>query len=143
MTKKKKIILIIIGAVIATIAVAALLLYLIWNFAWKLVEKYELNDKTQTYIEAIIDRDNDRLHTVSYARDVDAEELAELLAEKEIVLRGEVHVDSVYSVNINIFNHVTTAKAIFRVTVGSERYTVTVEYVEDTEGSGIRSIFFK
>ena len=147
MSRKKKIALIVTGAVAGTILLVALLVFLIFRIVGTVIDKYGLDDMTQTYIEAVIAQDNDKLHTVSYSQEIDAREIYERLKREGILLEGSVSIDGTLSggVNVSLNNgeKVTTAPAVFKVTVGSERYRVTIVYVEDSGGRGIQSLFIK
>ena len=141
MTRKKKIALIVTAAVVGTLLLLTLFVFLVFRLIGAAVDKYELDEKTQTYMEAIISVDNEKLHTVSYSDSVDAKELCDKLRDSEIVLQGEVKIHTPISLGIIAGEHGTTVNAVFRVTVGTDKYLVTVEYLENAEGTGIRSFY--
>ena len=143
MSKKTKIILLIVGGVVLTLAAMALCVYLLFSFIWKQVDKYQIDERTQTYLEAIVEADNDKLRSVSYNKDLDVQDLIDALAEHEIVLKGEIELRRGFSVNINIVNGDLSASVGYTATVGGERYTVSVEYARDAGGDGIRQFYVK
>ena len=143
MTKKTKLILLIVSGVVLMLAAVALCVYLIFNMVWKQVDKYQIDEKTQCYLEAIVEADNEKLHTVSYDKDLEVRDLIDSLAEHEIFLNGEVSLKRGFSVNINIVNGSVSATVRYKATVGEQRYLVTVQYVKDLGGDGIQTFLLK
>lgn len=143
MTKKKKLILLIVSGVVLTLAMAALCVYLIFNMVWKQVDKYRIDEKTQCFLEAIVEADNEKLHTVSYDKDLDVRDLIDALAENGIFLEGEVSLKRGFSVNLNVANGGLTVSVRYRAVVGGGRYAVTVQYVKDARGDGIQTFRLK
>ena len=143
MSRKAKIISLIVGGVLLMLALVSLFIYLIFNIVWKQVDKYQIDERTQTYLEAIVEADNDKLHSVSYNTDLDVQDLIDALAEHEIVLSGEIELKRGYSVNINIVNGGVSASVRYTAKVGDDQYTVTVEYARDDGGDGIRQFYVK
>lgn len=143
MTKKTKLILLIVGGVVLMLAAAALCVYLIFNMVWKQVDKYQIDEKTQCYLEAIVEADNEKLHTVSYDKDLEVRDLIDALAEHGIFLEGEVRLKRGFSVNINVVKGGLTVSVRYRAVVGGERYVVTVQYVKDDQGDGIQTFLLK
>ncbi len=135
--------LLLIGGIVLSVAMTAALVLAIFSFAGKLAQRYGLDDKTKTYLEAVIDADNDKLRSVSYDKSLDVQTLIDALAEKEIRLEGEVEITGTRSVSVNIANRDLNASAAFSVRVGGKSYVVTVEYRRDADGDGIRSFFVK
>lgn len=132
-----------IGGIVLSIALTAVLISSVLSFVWKLSDKYALDEKTRTYLEAIIAEDDELLHTVSYDEDVETRALIDALREEGIELQGEVRVKKSMSFSIRTLKGVTTADARFQVTVGSERYIVTIEYRKDALREGIQSFWIK
>ncbi len=143
MTKKTKLILLIVGGVVLMLAAVALCVYLIFNMVWKQVDKYQIDEKTQCYLEAIVEADNEKLHTVSYDKDLDVRDLIDALAENGIFLEGEVSLKRGFSVNINMVKGGLTVSVRYRAVVGGARYVVTVQYVKDAQGDGIQTFLLK
>lgn len=143
MSKKTKIILAIVVGVVLTLTVMALCVYLLFNFIWKQVDKYQIDERTQTYLEAIVEADNEKLHTVSYDKDLEVRDLIDALAEHGIFLEGEVSLKRGFSVNINVVKGDLTVSVRYRAVVGGARYVVTVQYVKDAQGDGIQTFLLK
>lgn len=132
-----------IGGIVLSVALTIVLVFAIFSFAGKMAHRYQLDEKTRTYLEAIIDADNDKLHSVCYDQSLDVQTLIDALTREEISLEGEVEIGATRSVQINLVNKDLSANAAFNVLVGGEAYIVTVEYRRDDGGDGIRSFFIK
>ena len=142
MTRKKKIILLIIGGVVLSLAFQALILYISYITIWKQVDKYQIDEKTQTYLEAIVERDQEKLRSVSYDKDLDVQDLIHDLSKHFIFLSGEITLKRGYSVNINFGKGGIKISLRYTATVGEDQYTINVEYAKDGGGDGIRQIYF-
>ena len=139
----KRRLLLLIGGIVLSVALTAAFVFALSSSIFKFVDRYELDEKTQTYLEAIIDADNDKLHSVSYDQSLDVQTLIDALAREEIKLNGEVEIKGTRSVQFNELVNDLTANAAFNVRVGGEAYVVTVEYRRDENGDGIRSFFIR
>lgn len=143
MSKKAKIICLIVGGVVLMLALLALMIYLIFNMVWKQVDKYQIDEQARTFLEAIVEADNDKLHSVSYDKKLDVQSLIDALEEHEIVLEGEIALKRAFYVNINIVNGAVSASLRYNAKVGEDAYTVSVEYAKDANGEGIRQFYVK
>lgn len=139
----KRRLLLLIGGIVLSVALTAAFVFALSSSIFKFVDRYELDEKTQTYLEAIIDADNDKLHSVCYDQSLDVQTLIDALAREEIKLNGEVEIKGTRSVQFNGLGNDLTANAAFNVRVGGEAYVVTVEYRRDENGDGIRSFFIR
>ena len=137
--KRRRLLLIvgIVASVLLTVAFVAAMI----AFVWKIVDNYELDEKVQIFLEAIIEEDSDKLHTVSYSQTLDAGELAEALRQEGIELQGEVQVKLPLNVSIQPRNGGASAEGKYLVTVGSEKYYVTFSYQKDENGDGITGLW--
>lgn len=132
-----------IGGIVVSVALTVCLVLAIFSFAGKMAHRYKLDEKTQTYLEAIIEADNDKLHSVCYDQSLDVQTLIDALAREKISLEGDVEIKGTRSLQVNGLNKDLTASAVFSVRVGEEAYIVTVEYRRDDAGDGIRSFFIR
>ena len=135
--------LLLIGAIALAVALTVGSFVALASFIFRLMDRYELDEKTQTYLEAIIDADNDKLHSVSYDQTLDVRELISILAREEIKLEGEVEIKQTRSIQIGARNQYVAAKAIFTVQIGEAKYDVTIEYRKDDDGDGISSLLIR
>ena len=143
MSRKAKIWLFVILGVVVTAALIGVFIYLTVSFIYKQLDKYELDDKTRTFLEAVVEQDDDKLRTVADASMPDAHALHEELENNGCHLEGEVKIGRPYSVQIGTSNGVLDIKAVYSVKVGGKRYSVTVHYKQDEEGSGIDGFYIK
>lgn len=135
--------LLLIGAIALAVALTVGFFVALASFIFRLMDRYELDEKTQTYLEAIIDADNDKLHSVSYDQTLDVRELISILDREEIKLEGEVEIKQTRSIQIGVRNQYVAAKAIFTVRIGEAKYDVTIEYRKDDDGDGISSLLIR
>lgn len=135
--------LLLIGAIALAVALTVGFFVALASFILRLIDRYELDEKTQTYLEAIIDADNDKLHSVSYDQTLDVRELISILAREEIKLEGEVEIKQTRSIQIGARNQYVAAKAVFTVRIGEAKYDVTIEYRKDDDGDGISSLLIR
>ena len=135
--------LLLIGAIALAVALTLGFFVALASFILRLIDRYELDEKTQIYLEAIIDADNDKLHSVSYDQTLDVRELISILAREEIKLEGEVEIKQTRSIQIGARNQYVAAKAIFTVQIGEAKYDVTIEYRKDDDGDGISSVLIR
>ncbi len=143
LSRKQKIWLFVSLGVIVNIALVAGLVFLILNVVYKQLDKMGLNDKTQTFLEAVVEQDDEKLRTVADPAMPDAHELHEQLEKSGYHLSGEVRVGRPYSVQINSRQGGTSVTAVYRVTVGEKRYRVTVGYLENAESGWITSFYIR
>ena len=132
-----------IGGIVLSVALTAAFVFALSSSIFKIVDRYELDEKTQTYLEAILEADNEKLHSVCYDQDLDVQKLIDALAREEITLEGEVEIGRTRGVQFNMNSKGLTANAAFNVLVGEEKYVVTVEYRRDDDGDGIYSFFIR
>ncbi len=132
-----------IGGIVLSVALTSVLILAIFSFAGRLAHRYGLDDKTKTWLEAIVDADDDKLHSVSYDESLDVQTLIDALGKEEITLKGDVEINRTRSLSIQYKNKDMTASASFIVRVGENNYVVTIEYRRDDGGDGIRSFFIK
>lgn len=130
-----------IGGIAVSILLTVAFVATIISFVGQIADKYELDVKVKTFIEAIIEEDNDKLHSVSYAQSFDAVELADALRREGIELEGEVEVKLPLSVSIQPGSGKTTAEGKYLVAVGSAKYYVTFTYQKDENGDGLTGLW--
>ncbi len=99
-----------------------------------------LREKTEIYLQAVIEEDNEKLHTVSYSQTIDAAKLAQTLRGDGILLDGPILVVKQDSFSSKTVNGTTTANATFQVSIGNAFYVVKVDYLADKTNAGIHSL---
>ena len=132
-----------IGGIALSIALTVAFVFALFSFIGKLTKQYGFDEKVQTFLESIIEEDNDKLHSVSYDQSFDAGELAEALRQEGIELAGEVQIKLSLNVSIQLGSGKTSAEGKYLVTVGENRYTVSFTYLKDENGDGLTGLWIK